>query len=170
MVQLEAQVAFAPETPRAIAHGTAAAGEGRRVSGDTRILHGKRLDGDVAGGDRLVEIIVNGQVAATRNIPADGNVHSLKLQLPIERSSWVALRQFPQLHTNPVRVMVAGRPIRASVESARWCSEMTRRLWKNRKKRIDKSEREAAQAAFERTWKKFAQIADEAAKQTRGEK
>ena len=170
MVQLEAQVAFAPETPRAIAHGTAAAGEGRRVSGDTRILHGKRLDGDVAGGDRLIEIIVNGQVAATRNIPADGNVHSLKLQLPIERSSWVALRQFPQLHTNPVRVMVAGQPIRASVESARWCSEMTKRLWKNRKKRIDKSEREAAQAAFERTWEKFAKIADEAAKQTRSEK
>lgn len=164
-VRVKAEVAFAPETPRAIAHGTAESGAGRRVLGDTRTLHGARLEDRVQGGRRLVELIVNGKVAATREVPADGMAHALEFDIPIKQSSWVALRHFPQLHTNPVTVLVADRPIRASVDSARWCQEMTRRLWANRRERISEAERPAAQGAFERTYQRFERIAEETAQQ-----
>ena len=44
--------------------------------------------------------------AGVLRVPADGKLHDMKFEVPIERSSWVALRQFPQLHTNPVNVIV----------------------------------------------------------------
>ena len=69
-------------------------------------------------GQRLVEVVVNGRAVASREVPADGREHALEFTVPIERSSWIALRQFPQLHTNPVIVLVGGKPIRASRESA----------------------------------------------------
>ena len=50
----------------------------------------------------------------------------------VERSSWVALRQFPQMHTNPVDVLVAGAPIRASRQSALWCVGTIEQLWRER--------------------------------------
>ena len=81
-------------------------------------------------GTRLVELVVNGQVAAKQTVPADGKTHDLKFEVPIARSSWVALRHFPQLHTNPVNVLVAGKSIRASRDSALWCAESVKILWK----------------------------------------
>ena len=87
-----------------------------------------------------VELIVNGRVAAARNVPADGEVHDLNFGIEIEQSSWVALRQFPQLHTNPVNVIVDGQPIRASRRSAQWCIETIDLLWKNRGERIAEAE------------------------------
>ena len=63
---------------------------------------------------RLVELVVNGVAVASKEVPADNRVHELTFEVPLERSSWVALRHFPQLHTNPVIVLVGGKPIRAS--------------------------------------------------------
>ena len=126
----------AEELPKAVAHGTAAAPGGRRESGDTRILHVPPTDDTVPGGERLVELVVNGRVAARESVPADGRVHELRFDVPIERSSWVALRHFPQMHTNPVNVIVANQPVRASRESARWCAEAVELLWENRSRRV----------------------------------
>ena len=53
----------------------------------------------------------------------------LLFDVPFERSSWVALRQFPPLHTNPVDVRVGGAPIRASRRSALWCVGVIDQLW-----------------------------------------
>ena len=92
-------------------------------------------------------------------MPADGKKHALGFEVEIEKSSWVALRQFPQLHTNPVVVQVAGQPVRASARSARWCVAMTELLWQNREKNIAEGEREAAAAAFQRALAKFRAIA-----------
>ena len=63
-------------------------------------------------------VVVNGQPVASRTIPADGQIHEWRVPIRIDRSSWVALRQFPQLHTNPVNVLIAEAPIRASRRSA----------------------------------------------------
>src|SRR6185503_12920880 len=60
---------------------------------------------------------------------ADGKVHELSFELPVQTSCWVALREFPQLHTNPVIVKVGGRPIRASRDSALWCIATIAQLW-----------------------------------------
>jgi hypothetical protein len=74
----------------------------------------------------------------------------------------VALRQFPQLHTNPVNIIVEGRPIRPSRKSALWCVECTELLWRNREKNIAAPERDAAREAFQRALEKYRQIAAEA--------
>lgn len=161
-VTVKASVAFAPEIPRAVAYGTHEAEEGRRVSGDTRILHAdERFEDTVANAPRLIELIVNGEVAASQTITADGQIHDLSFQVPLNQSAWVALRSFPQLHTNPVTVEIGGKPIRASRESARWCEMSVDLLWKNRSRFIAEGEREAARAAYDRARERYRQIAKE---------
>ena len=48
-------------------------------------------------------------------------IQGVSFDVPIEKSSWVALRVYPSSHTNPVFVSVGGKPIRASRKSAEWC-------------------------------------------------
>jgi hypothetical protein len=160
-VRVQARVAFAAEQPLAVAHGGIVPAAGRRVVGDTVLLHGPRSDEIERGGERIVEIVVNGNVAAQKTVPADGAIHELEFEIPIKRSSWVALRQFPQLHTNPVSVLVSGQPIRASRSSARWCIEMTELLWKNRERNITPAERQQAKETFQRALARYRQIAEE---------
>jgi hypothetical protein len=160
-VKVTARVAFAAETPKAVAHGGITPPAGRRVVGDTVELHGPRYDEMLRGGPRLIEIVVNGQPVAKREIPADGQIHDLEFDISIARSSWVALRHFPQLHTNPVNVLVADRPIRASRQSAQWCQDVIELLWKNRERAISPAERPAARAAFDRALARYRQIASE---------
>ncbi len=160
-VAVRAKVAFAPETPETVAQGLLKPPAGTRMSGDTVNLHAPRHRKFVKGGERLVELIVNGQVAAKKIVPADGAIHELKFEVAIERSSWVALRHFPQLHTNPVNVLVAGKPIRASRASAQWCAESVKILWHNRHRFIKEAERPAAKAAYDRSLKTYEGIATE---------
>ena len=105
--------------------------------------------------------MVNGRVVAEQVIEADNNQHKLAFNVPIAESSWVALRQFPQLHTNPVHVIVDSKPIRASADSARWCEETIHLLWENRKRFIAESERRDARSAYDRAISKFRRIATE---------
>uniref|UniRef100_A0A7C2PAC0 EF-hand domain-containing protein n=1 Tax=Schlesneria paludicola TaxID=360056 RepID=A0A7C2PAC0_9PLAN len=160
-VDITAAVAFAPETPRGVAHGTQSGPAGPRVAGDTRILHVPRSWDWELGGERRVEVVVNGRVAAAETVPADGGVHRLTFRLPVESSSWVALRQFPQLHTNPVEVHVGGHPIRASRTSALWCAEMIEVLWRNRESRISPPERAEARGTYQRAIQRYRAIAAE---------
>jgi hypothetical protein len=160
-VTVEAQVAFAPETPALVAHGFALPLDGRRWSGDTVTLHGPRTDA-MATGERVVEIVVNGQPTASARVPADGKVHALQFSVPIARSSWIALRQFPQLHTNPINVHVGDAPIRASRRSALWCIETIERLRGQRRNSIREPERAAAMQAYDEAVAKFRRLATEA--------
>ncbi len=68
-----------------------------------------------------VEVIINGYAIAKKEIVADGELQEIAFEVPIEFSSWVALRILPSSHTNPVFVLVDGKPIRASKRSAEWC-------------------------------------------------
>ena len=72
----EAKVAFAREQPRAVAHGGIMPSGGRRVVGDTRLLHALRDSGVQRGGKRTVELIVNGEVVASHDVEANGEVLS----------------------------------------------------------------------------------------------
>jgi hypothetical protein len=149
-VTVKARVAFAPRQPRTVAQGMIDPPDGPRHAGDTRVLHGPRTDESVEGGTRLVEVIRNGKVVAKSEIPADGNIHDLEVEISVDRSSWIALRQFPQLHTNPVNVIIDNKPIRASADSTRWCRESVELLWENRQRHIAESERSAARASYDR--------------------
>lgn len=163
-VAVRAKVAFAARTPLSVAHGGIVPPGGRRLVGDTVNLHGPRRNGTFTpGGEaRRVELVVNSRVVATRDVPADDRVHELKFAVAIERSSWVALRQFPQLHTNPVDVLVGSRPIRASRRSALWSIGAIEQLWRKRGGQIAAAEREEARRAFDRAVATYRRIASEA--------
>jgi len=162
-VTVKAKVAFASETPLGIAHGGDLPREAVAWSGDTVTLHGLKHPDEVRrkGGMRRVELIVNGNVVASKDVPADDKIHDVNFNVPIERSSWVALRHFPQMHTNPVTVRVARQPIRASKESALWCADCIEQLWRARGKAIRADEREAAHATFLKAVEVYRKIAAE---------
>ena len=134
---------------------------GKRLVGDTVNLHAPRSDDFIEGGTRLVELVVNGVSVRQVEVPADGGLHPVEFSLPVGQSSWVALREFPQLHTNPVNVIVAGKPIRASRQSAEWCIAATELLWKNRQHLIAENERGEAKIAYQRAVALYRQIAAE---------
>jgi hypothetical protein len=115
-----------------------------------------------AGRTRTVELIVNGQVVDKKEVPADQKVHEVKFDVGVQKSSWVAVRCFPQMHTNPVFVSVDGKPIRASKESAKWCVGVIEQLWKVREKDIAPAERKEAEATFKKAIEMYQTIAKEA--------
>jgi hypothetical protein len=161
-VTVQATVAFSPETPLEAPYGGVIPVGGRRFVGDTIVLReSQSMEPLFQRGQRLVELIVNGHVVASREVPADGRERALEFTVPIERSSWVALRQFPQLHTNPVKVLVGGKPIRASHESARWALACIDQLWRTRSGSIAASERAAAERAYEQARAIYRRIAEE---------
>jgi hypothetical protein len=163
-VTVRAKVAFAAQTPLGVPYGVVPAG-GPRFVGDTVNLHAPDSGGVLvaavapAGSLRPVDVVVNGRVVETRTVPADNGVHELSIPVPIERSSWVALRQFPQMHTNPVDVIVAGRPIRVSRQSALWCAGVIEQLWRARNRVIAPAEREEARMTFDRAIEQYRKIA-----------
>jgi hypothetical protein len=114
------------------------------------------------GTQRKVELVVNGAVVSAKDVPADDQLHDIEFQLPIERSSWVALRHYPSLHTNPVVVTVAGKPIRASRRSALWCIAAIEQLWRVRGPDIAARERAEAEATFQKAIEIYKQIAADA--------
>jgi hypothetical protein len=96
-----------------------------------------------------VELVVNGQAVARREIEADGMTRAVSFDHRIDRSSWVALRVLPSSHTNPIWVLVGGRPVRASRESAEWCLRAVDQCWKQKSPRIRDAERAEAERAYE---------------------
>ncbi|HVE39362.1 MAG TPA: CehA/McbA family metallohydrolase [Planctomycetota bacterium] len=157
-VQVQARVAFASQTPLEVPYGGMLPLEGPRVIGDTRILH---QGADVKRESRKVELVINGQAVASKDVPADDRDHEVVFLVPVEKSSWIAVRQFPQLHTNPVAVIVAGKPIRASRKSALWAIGCIDQLWRARGKSIAESEREEAKKTFDWAIEQYRKIAAE---------
>ena len=108
-----------------------------------------------------VEVIVNGEVAATKNMMADGSVNTMEFSLDIKRSSWIAVRVLPSVHTNPIFVNVDGEPIRASKKSAQWCIDAVKTCWESKKGQIRESEREAAKEAYDRATEIYQRVLSE---------
>jgi len=160
-VTVKARVAFSSQTPLDVKHGTVAPTKGLRVSGDTVVLQAPLFTGQTVGGMRTVEVVVNGLAVASQQVPADDQPHDLEFKVKLDRSSWVALRHFPQMHTNPVNVLIGGKPIRASRQSAQWAIGVIDQLWRNRERNIAPPERDEARATFERVKEMYRRIAEE---------
>lgn len=96
-----------------------------------------------------LEIIVNGEVAAKKEIEADGSLQPQSFDVDLQESSWVAVRILPSVHTNPVFVEVVGKPIRTNLKSAEWCRNAVDVCWKAKEGRIRDSEKAAAKAAYD---------------------
>ena len=163
-LSVRAKVAFSSQTPLEAAHGAVQPVGGMRLVGDNVNRHESvEWPGDdpFKRGQRRVELVVNGKPVASKEVPADDQIHALEFSVPIERSSWLALRQFPQLHSNPVNVLVAGRPIRVSRQSALWSIGCIEQLWRVRERAIAASEREEARKTFDMALERYRRIAQE---------
>ena len=160
-VRINAKVAFAKATPLSVAQGLISPPGGERFTGDTVTFHGPPPSRVVQGGKRKLELVVNGVPQHSWEVPADGSEHDIECEVAITQSSWVALRQFPQLHTNPVNVIIQGKPIRVSRESALWCAETIHQLWRNRSHTIKEGERMDARRAFDEALSIYDRIAKE---------
>lgn len=95
-----------------------------------------------------VEVVVNGYPVARQTLPADGKARDLSFDVKVERSSWVALRILPSSHTNPVFVLVDGKPVRASRRSAEWCRKGVDQCWSQKQRFIKPAELEDAKQAY----------------------
>jgi len=164
-VRIRTKVAFSSETPLEVAYGGIFPAGGKRLVGDTVNFHEPLASAEAPQINpqvRLVELVVNGQVVSSKQVPADSQPHELEFSTKIDRSSWVAVRHFPQMHTNPVNVLVDGQPIRASRQSALWCIAAIEQLWWARNERIAPQEREEARKTFWSAIDRYRQIAKEA--------
>ena len=97
-----------------------------------------------------VELVVNGEAVARKTVPADGQIRDVQFDVPIEKSSWVALRILPSAHTNPIFVLVGGKPIQPSRRSAEWCLAAVNQCWTQKAPRIAVGELGAARQAYDR--------------------
>jgi hypothetical protein len=97
-----------------------------------------------------VELVVNGEVQQSQSITADGNWREISWNVDIEESSWVAVRIFPTLHTNPIFVSVDNKPVRANAKSAKWCREAVDVCWNRKKTQIRPTELDEASKAYQR--------------------
>lgn len=109
-----------------------------------------------------VEVIVNGEVVATRELVADGHVEPFRIPVQVTQSSWIAVRILPSVHTNPVFAHVANAPIRASRKSAEWCLEAVDVCWKAKENNIRPAEREAAKKAYDEATAVYRKVLSEA--------
>ncbi|HEY8751450.1 MAG TPA: CehA/McbA family metallohydrolase [Tepidisphaeraceae bacterium] len=105
-----------------------------------------------------VEVIVNGYPVARQELIADGSQHDLAFDVKIERSSWVALRILPSSHTNPVFVVMNGKPIRASRRSAEWCLKGVDQCWSQKRRFIAAAEMNDATAAYDHAREAYRRI------------
>jgi hypothetical protein len=105
-----------------------------------------------------VEVIVNGYPVAKKNIVADGKLQDVSFDVNIDRSSWVALRILPSSHTNPIFVIVDGKPIRASRRSVEWCLKGVEQCWSQKQKFIKPAEMEEARLAYDHARAEYQRI------------
>jgi hypothetical protein len=101
-----------------------------------------------AGREVPVEVIVNAHAVARKNITADGTLRDMSFDVPIEKSSWVALRILPSSHTNPIWVTVGDKPVRER-RSLEWCLKSVDQCWSQKEKLIAPAELGDARTAYE---------------------
>ncbi|SEC69185.1 CehA/McbA family metallohydrolase [Bradyrhizobium erythrophlei] len=102
--------------------------------GDTRLVN--------------VEVVVNGRVAANKTIIADGTEQKVDFSLPIQQSSWLAIRIKGAAHTNPVFVLVDNMPVRGSRASVEWIMRSLLEAYEVANPRWTEKESANARAAY----------------------
>jgi hypothetical protein len=73
----------------------------------------------------------------------------------------VALRILGTSHTNPVFVLVGGKPVRASRRSVDWCLKSVDQCWSQKEKLIAPAEKEDAVAAYEHARRVYRKLLEE---------
>lgn len=113
--------------------------------------------------DVEVEVVVNGVAVAKAPVAADGKLHDVSWEVPLEHSSWVALRIPGAAHSNPIFVVVDQKPIRASRLSAEWCRKCVDKCWSQKESSYAPAEHAEAVAAYDHARAAYDQIIKECA-------
>jgi hypothetical protein len=115
------------------------------------------------GGSRevSVELVMNGKPIEHKNLLADGKVQEIAFDARVEKSSWLAVRILGSSHTNPIFVLVDGKPIRASRQSAEWCLAGVNQCWTQKAHKISKAELPEAEAAYQHAREVYAKLITE---------
>jgi hypothetical protein len=108
-----------------------------------------------------LEVIVNGHAVARKTLLADGEVRDVSFEVPIEKSGWVAMRILGSSHTNPIFVVVDGKPIRASRDSAEWCLTAVNQCWTQKAAKISKAELPDAIKAYDHARTEYSKLIQE---------
>ena len=109
----------------------------------------------------LVELIVNGYPVASKSMKADGSIRKVEFEHQFEQSGWATIRVFPNAHTNPVYVVVGDKPVRGTVDSARWCLAGVEQCWKSKQPTYAADEQADAKAAYDHARRVYQQLIDE---------
>ena len=105
-------------------------------------------------GDVPVEVVMNGLPVARKILAADGHTEDMSFEVEITRSCWLALRVYPSSHTNPVFVIVDGKPVRDR-QSIEWCLKSVDQCWSQKQPLINPKEIPDAIAAYEHARKTY---------------
>jgi hypothetical protein len=105
-----------------------------------------------------VELLVNGEVADTAVITANGSWHNVSFRAEVNQSSWLALRIRYSCHTNPVFVLLKKRSVSVQ-KSGQWCVEAVDQCWKMKKNSIRPAERAVAESAYLKAREVYRKIA-----------
>lgn len=108
-----------------------------------------------------IEVVVNGHPVTSTDIVADGTEQDVTFDIELDRSSWIALRVLPSMHTQPIFVEVGDKPIRASRRSAQWLHDCVDKLWEVKNGFIRAAERDEARAAYDHAKAVYAARRDE---------
>lgn len=108
-----------------------------------------------------VELIVNGFPVAKQTFRADGQMREVTFDATLDKSSWVAIRILPSSHTNPIFVLVDGKPIRDQ-RSAEWCLKGVDQCWSQKERHIKKDELPDAKAAYDHARTAYRRLIEEA--------
>ena len=135
-----------------------------RVSAGEKLKFSVRAAARLEGSPQLpVELIVNGFPVDTGHLRADGSMREIAFETKFDRSAWVAMRVFPNAHTNPIYVVVDDKPVRGSVDSFRWCLAGVNQCWKSKQQLYAAAEQDAAKAAYDHAREIYSQLIKEAA-------
>ncbi|CAN5342207.1 hypothetical protein BH23VER1_BH23VER1_22900 [soil metagenome] len=111
----------------------------------------------------MVELVANGKPVASQPLVADGEIRELTFaDIPIDRSSWLAVRILASSHSNPVWVTVAGAPVYPSKQSAQWCLDSVAQCWSQKESFIADDEMADARAAYAHATESYERILAEA--------
>jgi hypothetical protein len=108
-----------------------------------------------------LEVVVNGLPVQKQQILADGKPVAVEFNVPVQQSSWVALRILGASHTNPSFVLVDKKPIRASRKSVEWDIAALRQAFEVKRKGWRPEDYDQAKSAYEYAFETYRKILSE---------
>ena len=109
-----------------------------------------------------MELVVNGYPVAKQEVKPDGSKTTVKFKHRISESCWVAMRVFPNAHTNPIYITVKNQPILGPTDSIRWWLAGVEQCWKSKQSVYAVDEQADAEAAYEHARKIYSDLILEA--------